>query len=153
IAEGMLFTPNDESLVTVGPSSQMRVWNAASQSRTAFIRGPNRFDGWALTPDGHTLAAGCWDGNVYLWDLSKPHYPVSLPTLACGKVISTNFPLPDLGCKVVSADGAVHAIAPGQTEWTLDFTIPKGEWYNIACANDGKNVAMRDGHAHLFHWN
>jgi WD40 repeat protein len=68
-------------------------------------------------------------------------------------VIRAHFPLSDLGCKVIGADGAVRTIAPGQTEWSSAFTIPEGEWLDVACANDGKNVAMMDKHSHLYHWN
>lgn len=49
----------------------VKVWNVADGKELQSFKGPERdVSSVAFSPDGKYLAAGSWDGKVYLWDLT-----------------------------------------------------------------------------------
>jgi WD40 repeat protein len=64
------FTPNGQSLVTVGPDATVGVWDAArGRPRFERIRPGGIRIGAAISRDGHWLATGARDGVLQVWDL------------------------------------------------------------------------------------
>jgi WD40 repeat protein len=68
----LAFTPDGQTLVSVGLEGRLRTWDAladwASKLDIAMPGGTSR--SLAIAPDGRTLATGHIDGQVRVWDLS-----------------------------------------------------------------------------------
>jgi WD40 repeat protein len=55
-----------------GPAGVVMVWDAVTRYPRAVFAHPNWVSSVALSPDGKTLASGCKDGAVRLWNVPAP---------------------------------------------------------------------------------
>jgi WD40 repeat protein/class 3 adenylate cyclase len=68
---GVAFTPDDRTLVSVGEDQQVLVWDVASRALQQTLDGHSgSVNGPALTSDGRTIFTAGADGSVIEWDLS-----------------------------------------------------------------------------------
>jgi WD40 repeat protein/tRNA A-37 threonylcarbamoyl transferase component Bud32 len=145
------YAPDDESLILINRSGQIRIWNMATQTCVSYFQASDRFDGVAVSADGRTLAAGSWDGNVYLWDFAKPRYPVALPP-APKNITKVCFPIGELGCLAQDGVGLVHALNSNDRAWREAFTLPADNWAAWTISRDGQTVAFIDKTGKLYRW-
>jgi hypothetical protein len=47
----------------------VRLWDTAAWKERKLLKTPGEVLGLAYSPDGRSLAAGCWDGTLRVWDL------------------------------------------------------------------------------------
>ena len=64
----LVFTPDGSQLIA-SCGSTIRLWDWADRKPAGFLRGHlDGIYGMTMSPDGRTLASGCVDGSVYLWN-------------------------------------------------------------------------------------
>jgi len=63
-------SPDGTRLITAGSTDQtLRIWDAHRYELLLTIRvQPDRLRSLAVSPDGNRIAAGTWNGAVYVWD-------------------------------------------------------------------------------------
>jgi RNA polymerase sigma factor (sigma-70 family) len=66
------FTTDGRTLVTVGPASDIRIWDVAKLQMTRSIPDPSysRIESLVVSPDGKTLASAGGDWLIRLWDMA-----------------------------------------------------------------------------------
>lgn len=72
IARAAAFSPDGQTLVSVGDDAVVRVWDVRRRREVGFspLRGhDNLVASVDVSPDGRLVATGSWDGTVRLWDL------------------------------------------------------------------------------------
>ncbi|MBL7492578.1 serine/threonine protein kinase [Frankia sp. AgB1.9] len=113
----------------------------------------------ALSPDGHTLAAGSVDQRIYLWDVTRPASPVSLgqPLTGPGSWVSSVAFSPDSHTLAVGSDDrrvylwdVTRPASP--TPLGQPLTEP-GDWVrSVAFSPDGHTLAAGSGDGKVYLW-
>ncbi len=68
--DGVALSPDGRFAASASSDRTLKVWEFATRRQeTIAVSGINGFSGIALSPDGQTLAAGTFDGRVFLADL------------------------------------------------------------------------------------
>ncbi len=106
----MRYSP-DGSLLAVATSVGIYLYKAQTLEELRFLESEDWVVSLAFSPDGETLAAGCWDGAVWLWRVEDGAFLRSLerPPGASSEISSVAF-FPD-GQTIVSVGsngGRVH---------------------------------------------
>ncbi len=72
LVTSLAITPDGRTLVTASMDHSIRLWDLASQRRTAVLRG-HRNEVWAVTvtPDGRSVISGGKDGAVKIWSTAR----------------------------------------------------------------------------------
>jgi WD40 repeat protein len=144
--KSLLVTPDGKTLVAGDQGSTIRLWDLESGQRVRQIpRRPGDADALTLSPDGHTLAAGGTNNTLRRWDLS-------------GKELGTgNGHRAGISSLLQAPDG--KWLASGSTAGNVRFWVPStakevlpplelgGQDALLACAPDGKRIAVADGSA------
>ncbi|GHE56919.1 nSTAND1 domain-containing NTPase [Streptomyces vinaceus] len=113
----------------------------------------------ALSPDGHTLAAGGLDHQVALWDLRDPQRPRPLgtaPVTFADTVYALAFSPDGRRLAAGSGDGTVRVwepSAPGPAAaGARSFKGPDSAVYGVAFAPDGKTLAAAGADGGVYLW-
>ncbi|KAM4729089.1 telomerase protein component 1 [Anableps anableps] len=61
-------TPDRKHLATVSLDLTLKVWSSTKANEVASLPYTSPFNCVAFDPEGHLLAAGCWNGNVVVWN-------------------------------------------------------------------------------------
>ncbi|XP_047446201.1 telomerase protein component 1 isoform X2 [Mugil cephalus] len=61
-------TVDKKHLVTVSLDFMLKVWSSTKGKEVASLLSTSPMNCVTFHPDGHLLAAGCWDGDVVLWN-------------------------------------------------------------------------------------
>lgn len=70
-AIGMDFSPDGTILATAGGVEyDVRLWDVESGNLLDSLPHNDQLSSLAFSPDGRLLAVGCFDGNIYLWEIS-----------------------------------------------------------------------------------
>jgi serine/threonine protein kinase/WD40 repeat protein len=105
----------------------------------------------AFSPDGKIIAAGDWNGNTYLWNVSGHSLIATLPGTSANPVFSVAF----------SPEGKTIAVGAGSTNlWDVSsrsliatLTDPSGSGdESIAFSPDGKTLAVGDANGVTYLW-
>lgn len=73
-AISMDFSPDGKILATSGGyENEVRLWDVESGNLLHSLPHNEQLSSVAFSPDGRLLAAGCFDGNIYLWEISVNH--------------------------------------------------------------------------------
>lgn len=79
------FSPDGQTLITVGSAASANLWDVSNPSRPARIaslQGHKSFvDSVAFAPDGRVVATASYDKTVRLWDVAQPEQPRCVATL------------------------------------------------------------------------
>ncbi|CAJ1072532.1 Hypothetical predicted protein [Xyrichtys novacula] len=65
---GSDITADKKNLATVSLDFTLKVWSSAKGNEVAAFHSKSPLNCVTFDPDGHLLAAGCWDGNVIIWN-------------------------------------------------------------------------------------
>ncbi|CAJ1072834.1 telomerase protein component 1-like [Xyrichtys novacula] len=65
---GSDITADKKNLATVSLDFMLKVWSSAKGNEVAAFHSSSPLNCVTFDPDGHLLAAGCWDGNVIVWN-------------------------------------------------------------------------------------
>ncbi|MFE3765460.1 hypothetical protein ACFXPI_27290 [Streptomyces sp. NPDC059104] len=113
----------------------------------------------ALSPDGHTLAAGGLDHQVALWDLRDPQRPRPLgvaPVTFADTVYALAFSPDGRRIAAGSGDGTVRVWEPSVTAPAAtaprSFKGPDSAVYGVAFAPDGKTLAAAGADGGVYLW-
>jgi WD40 repeat protein len=70
----LAFSPDGKILATSGGYEyEIKLWDVESGKLLDALPHNDQLSSIAFSPDGRLVAAGCYDGNIYLWDLqTKP---------------------------------------------------------------------------------
>jgi WD40 repeat protein len=70
-AISMDFSPDGTVLATAGGVEyEVRLWDVESGNLLDSLPHNDQLSSLAFSPDGRLLAVGCFDGNIYLWEIS-----------------------------------------------------------------------------------
>ncbi|MEU9378325.1 WD40 repeat domain-containing protein [Streptomyces sp. NPDC048255] len=109
----------------------------------------------ALSPDGHTLAAGGLDRQVALWDVRDPQRPRELGTAphAFGDTVYALAFSPD-GRRLAAGagDGTVRVWEPSGSAEARVLTGPESAVYGVAFAPDGRTLAAAGADGGVYLW-
>ncbi|MFF4849512.1 helix-turn-helix domain-containing protein [Streptomyces sp. NPDC001194] len=113
----------------------------------------------ALSPDGHTLAAGGLDHQVALWDLRDPQRPRALgaaPVTFADTVYALAFSPDGRRLAAGSGDGTVRVWEPSAPDPAAaaarSFKGPDSAVYGVAFAPDGKTLAAAGADGGVYLW-
>ena len=148
----LLFTPDGTRLIA-SSGDTIRFWNWATRKPEGFLRGHlDKIYGLTLSPDGRTLASGCLDGSIYLWNPNKASQHLGYQTLPGPPIYWTARFSPD--------SQSILGIQPGGgvgfwDVWTLKET--RRLWggstnRHIAISPDARWVVRDEGKGHLSVW-
>lgn len=56
------------SVVLTKPVSALQVWSSNKGNEVASVLNRSPMNCVTFDPEGHLLAAGCWNGNVVVWN-------------------------------------------------------------------------------------
>jgi WD40 repeat protein len=66
----MDFSPDGMILATAGGHEyEVRLWNVESGNLLLSLPHNDQLSSVAFSPDGRLIAVGCFDGNIYLWEI------------------------------------------------------------------------------------
>jgi WD40 repeat protein len=66
----LAFSPDGNILATSGGNeNEIRLWDVESGRLLDALPHNDQLFSVAFSPDGRWVAAGCYDGNIYLWEL------------------------------------------------------------------------------------
>ncbi|WP_411104033.1 helix-turn-helix domain-containing protein [Streptomyces sp. cmx-4-9] len=109
----------------------------------------------ALSPDGHTLAAGGLDRQVALWDVRDPRNPKELGTAPqeFGDTVYALAFSPD-GRRLAAGagDGSVRVWDTSATGAARALTGPRSAVYGVAFAPDGRSLAAAAADGGVYLW-
>ncbi|MFG2750209.1 WD40 repeat domain-containing protein [Streptomyces xanthophaeus] len=109
----------------------------------------------ALSPDGHTLAAGGLDRQVALWDVRDPQHPRELGTAPhdFGDTVYALAFSPD-GRRLAAGagDGTVRVWEPSGPAGPRVLTGPESAVYGVAFAPDGRTLAAAGADGGVYLW-
>uniref|UniRef100_A0A096MDF2 TROVE domain-containing protein n=1 Tax=Poecilia formosa TaxID=48698 RepID=A0A096MDF2_POEFO len=71
-------TPDRKHLATVSLDLTLKVWSSAKANEVASLPSTSPFNCVTFDPEGHLLAAGCWNGNVIVWNWLQNKIETSL---------------------------------------------------------------------------
>jgi WD40 repeat protein len=72
LAETATFSSDGKLLAALTIGGTVRFWEVATGTNLGELKGPDGgFACFALSPDGRTLAGGCWDTTIWLGDISR----------------------------------------------------------------------------------
>ncbi|MEU7065632.1 helix-turn-helix domain-containing protein [Streptomyces sp. NPDC046161] len=113
----------------------------------------------ALSPDGHTLAAGGLDHQVALWDLRDPERPRALgaaPVSFADTVYALAFSPDGRRLAAGSGDGTVRVWEPSGPDpaaaGVRSFKGPESAVYGVAFAPDGRTLAAAGADGGVYLW-
>jgi WD40 repeat protein len=75
---GMRLSPSDRILATAGKDGYVRVWSTETHKLLNALKHPSETNGLAFTSDSATLATGCVDGKIRLFDVVSGKETVAL---------------------------------------------------------------------------
>ena len=164
-------SPDGKTLAAGGSDGKVWLWNLADPARPARLgkplTGPGGLTGStglvsslvAFSPDGKTLAAGGYDGKVWLWNLADPARPARLGqplTGPAGPVNSVAFSL-DRKTLAVSGGGKVwlwNLADPARpARLGQPLTGPAGPVSSMAFSSDRKTLAAGSDDHTVWLWN
>ncbi|XP_034559516.1 telomerase protein component 1-like [Notolabrus celidotus] len=61
-------TEDRKNLATVSLDFMLKVWSSAKGNEVAALQSSSPLNCVTFDPEGHLLAAGCWDGKVIIWN-------------------------------------------------------------------------------------
>ncbi|XP_010764873.1 katanin p80 WD40 repeat-containing subunit B1-like, partial [Notothenia coriiceps] len=61
-------TADRKHLATVSLDFMLKVWSSTKGKEVAALPSSSPLNCVTFDPEGHLLAAGCWDGNVIMWN-------------------------------------------------------------------------------------
>jgi WD40 repeat protein len=68
--ESLAYLPNGSSLVSTSADCTSRIWDLSAMSGSVLATHPLPVYCVACSHDGQSLATGCEDGNIYVWDIA-----------------------------------------------------------------------------------
>jgi WD40 repeat protein len=148
------FSP-DDALIAASSLAGVQLWDLAKgQSRGPALPGSIGANSVAFSPDGKTLAVGCIDKTVHLWDVASGQPISSSPfTGHTDAVDSVAFSPTDNTLVSGSADGTLRLwdVATGQTipPLFISDTQPKTK---VAFSPDGKMLASGSADGTVILW-
>ncbi|XP_067330344.1 telomerase protein component 1 isoform X2 [Channa argus] len=71
-------TANQTHFATVSLDLMLKVWSSSNGQEVAALPSSSPLNCVNFDPKGHLLAAGCWDGNVIVWNWLQNKTPTSL---------------------------------------------------------------------------
>jgi WD40 repeat protein/anti-sigma factor RsiW len=142
------FSPDGEQLVSAGGDpedhpGEIRLWNKTDYTQRNFLNAPLATLSAAFSPGSTTLATGCADGRVYLWDDTGTLLTV---LRAKGRVNSVAFAPDGQTLAVGCADKTVRIWHLGTRE--LLETLGYATLDSVSCVAycpDGKTLAVVGG--------
>ncbi|PWA30048.1 hypothetical protein CCH79_00009700, partial [Gambusia affinis] len=75
---GSDITGDRKHLATVSLDLTLKVWSSAKANEVASLPSTSPFNCVTFDPEGHLLAAGCWNGNVIVWNWLQNKIETSL---------------------------------------------------------------------------
>ncbi|KAM4557504.1 telomerase protein component 1-like [Fundulus diaphanus] len=71
-------TPDRKHLATVSLDFTLKVWSSAKANEVASLPSTSPLNCATFDPEGHLLAAGCWNGNIVVWNWLQNKIQTSL---------------------------------------------------------------------------
>jgi WD40 repeat protein len=136
------FHPNQKSVAIVGTAPSALLVNARTGTVEATLTGhPQALTSVAIDAKGQFLAAGCLDGNAYVWDLTAPGNPPRAIG-GHGKSITCVAFHPTQGSLATAGHGGllkIWDVTTGQEWRTMSASGPN--WHALAYSRSGARLA------------
>lgn len=150
--ESLVYLPNGKSLVSTGQDRSLRIWDLSTNSGS--VLGTHLIPPLcvACSNDGQSLATGCEDGNIYIWDIAAqgPRRRLSGHTDAAQSVA---FSPDNTRLASTGRDGTIRVWDVATRTQTESFMGHPSRVWSVAWFPDNATLATAgaDGTARLWH--
>lgn len=145
------FTPDGESVLTVGGDEAL-LWDRATGERRRTFRRHGAIAGVAYSPDGRHVATAGWDGAVKIWNAATGRAERKLAGGHVGSVNGVVYSTDGRRLLTACDDRTARLWDAATGEQIKQFTGHKGRVTHAALSNDGKRIvtASADGTARIW---
>jgi len=135
IINGVTFTPDGRSIVTISNNGNAVVWDAKTAQVVETLSGhSSAVVGSAISGDGQTLYTSSLDGAILAWDLSGTHrfgqsFNVSTAGPLAPRLVPAVFAVSPDGSEFAArtAPGTVGIFSIRTLSWARSFSVPPGK--------------------------